>query len=228
VRILVVEDDLKIASFVADGLRQAGYVVDHAPDGEIGLDLATTECYDAAVIDIMLPKMDGLTLIETLRLQDIHTPVIILSAKQSVDDRVRGLQTGSDDYLTKPFAFAELLARVRALIRRGAAPVRANCLTVGDLTMDLLSREVTRSGKRIDLQPREFTLLEYLMRNAGQVVTKTMILDQVWGYHFDPQTNVVDVLVCRLRNKLDKGFTHKLTHTIRGVGYVLKVTQPDA
>jgi two-component system OmpR family response regulator len=222
VRILVVEDDLKIAQFVTDGLKQAGYVVDHATDGQSGLDLATTESYDAAVIDIMLPKLDGLTLIETLRHQNIHTPVIILSAKQSVDDRVRGLQTGSDDYLTKPFAFAELLARVRALIRRGATPVQSSLLTVGDLTLDLLSREVTRSGKRIDLQPREFTLLEYLMRNAGRVVSKTMILDQVWGYHFDPQTNVVDVLVCRLRNKVDKGFRQKLTHTIRGVGYVLK------
>ena len=173
----------------------------------------------------MLPKMDGLTLIEQLRHQDIHTPVIILSARQSVADRVRGLQTGSDDYLTKPFAFAELLARVHALIRRGAAPVQASRLTAGDLTMDLLSREVTRGGRKIDLNPREFTLLEYLMRNAGRVISKTMILDQVWGYHFDPQTNVVDVLVCRLRNKIDKGFSEKMTHTIRGVGYVLKLPE---
>jgi two-component system OmpR family response regulator len=221
-RILVVEDDLKIAQFVTDGLQQAGFVVDRASDGETGFDLASTESYDAAVIDIMLPKMDGLTLIEQLRHQDIHTPVIILSARQSVADRVRGLQTGGDDYLTKPFAFAELLARVQALIRRGAAPVQASRMSVGDLTMDLLSREVTRGGKKIDLNPREFTLLEYLMRNVGRVVSKTMILDQVWGYHFDPQTNVVDVLVCRLRNKIDKGFSEKMTHTIRGVGYVLK------
>ncbi len=221
-RILVVEDDLKIAKFLTEGLQQAGYVVDNAADGETGLHMATTESYDAAVIDIMLPKLDGLSLIEQLRHQNIHTPVIILSARQSVNDRVRGLQTGSDDYLTKPFAFTELLARVQALIRRGATPVRASRMTVGDLTLDLLSREVTRSGKRIDLNPREFTLLEYLMRNAGRVVSKTMILDQVWGYHFDPQTNVVDVLVCRLRNKIDKGFSEKMTHTIRGVGYVLK------
>lgn len=224
-RILVVEDDLKIAQFVTDGLQQSGFVVDRAADGETGLDLASTESYDAAIVDIMLPKMDGLTLIEQLRHQKIHTPVIILSARQAVADRVRGLQTGSDDYLTKPFAFAELLARVQALIRRGAAPVQASRLTVGDLTMDLLSREVTRGGKKIDLNPREFTLLEYLMRNSGRVVSKTMILDQVWGYHFDPQTNVVDVLVCRLRNKIDKGYSDKMTHTIRGVGYLLKV--PD-
>ncbi|MDA8307219.1 MAG: response regulator transcription factor [Deltaproteobacteria bacterium] len=223
-RILVVEDDLKIAQFVTDGLQQAGFVVDRAADGETGFDLASTESYDAAVIDIMLPKLDGLTLIEQLRHQNIHTPVIILSAKQSVADRVKGLQTGSDDYLTKPFAFAELLARVQALIRRGAAPVQASRLTVGDLTMDLLTREVTREGRKIDLNPREFTLLEYLMRNVGRVVSKTMILDQVWGYHFDPQTNVVDVLVCRLRNKIDKGFNDKMTHTIRGVGYVLKLS----
>lgn len=223
-RILVVEDDLKIARFVSDGLQQAGYVVDHAADGEKGLDLAVTESYDAAVIDIMLPKLDGLSLIEKLRLHGINTPVIILSAKQSVDDRVRGFQTGSDDYLTKPFAFAELLARIRALIRRGSAPVQAERLAAGDLVLDLLSREVTRNGKRLDIQPREFTLLEYLMRNSGRVISKTMILDHVWGYHFDPQTNVVDVLVCRLRNKVDKGFQNKMIHTIRGVGYVLKLS----
>jgi two-component system OmpR family response regulator len=224
VRILVVEDDSKIASFVMHGLEQAGYVVDLAADGEDGLHMATTMPYDAAVIDIMLPKLDGLTLIERLRQQSINTPVIILSAKQSVDDRVRGLQIGSDDYLTKPFSFVELLARVQALIRRGGSPPRLSRLTVGDLSLDLLSREVTRSGKRIELQPREFTLLEYLMRNAGRVVSKTMILDQVWGYNFDPQTNVVDTLACRLRNKVDKGFGNKMIHTIRGVGYVLKVT----
>jgi two-component system OmpR family response regulator len=224
VRLLVVEDDLKIARFVTDGLRQAGYVVDKAADGETGLDLAMTGSYDAAVIDIMLPKLDGLALIERLRHRNINTPVIILSARQSVDDRIRGLQTGSDDYLTKPFSFAELLARVQALIRRGAAPVQASRLTAGDLTLDLLSREVLRSNKKIDLQPREFTLLEYLMRNMGRVISKTMILDQVWGYHFDLQTNAVDVLVCRLRNKVDKGFSDKMIHTIRGVGYVLKLS----
>ncbi len=223
-RILVVEDDTKIASFVAQGLKQAGYVVDRAADGEDGLHMAATLPYDAAVIDIMLPKLDGLTLIEELRQQNITTPVIILSAKQSVDDRVRGLQIGSDDYLTKPFSFVELLARIQALIRRGGSAPPLSRLTAGDLVLDLLSREVTRSGKKIELPPREFSLLEYLMRNTGKVVSKTMILDQVWDYHFDPQTNVVDVLACRLRNKIDKGFPNKIIHTIRGIGYVLKVT----
>ncbi|MFZ0945332.1 MAG: response regulator transcription factor [Syntrophobacteraceae bacterium] len=221
-RILVVEDDAKIAAFVSNGLKQAGYVVDHAEDGLAGLHLAMMESYDAAVIDIMLPKLDGLSLIEEIRKHKIYTPVIILSAKQSVDDRIRGLQTGSDDYLTKPFAFTELLARIQALIRRGGSPVQMSRLTTGDISVDLLSREVLRAGAKIELQSREFTLLEYLMRNAGRVVSKAMILDQVWGYDFDPQTNVVDVLVCRLRNKIDKDFPIKMIHTIRGVGYVLK------
>ncbi|MGO8942458.1 MAG: response regulator [Syntrophobacteraceae bacterium] len=221
-RILVVEDDAKIAAFVSNGLKQAGYVVDHAEDGLAGLHLAMMESYDAAVIDIMLPKLDGLSLIEEIRKHKIYTPVIILSAKQSVDDRIRGLQTGSDDYLTKPFAFTELLARIQALIRRGGSPVQMSRLTTGDISVDLLSREVMRAGAKIELQSREFTLLEYLMRNAGRVVSKAMILDQVWGYDFDPQTNVVDVLVCRLRNKIDKDFPIKMIHTIRGVGYVLK------
>jgi len=223
-RILVVEDDAKIAAFVTNGLKQAGYVVDHAEDGLAGLHLAMMESYDAAVIDIMLPKLDGLSLIEEIRKHKIYTPVIILSAKQSVDDRIRGLQTGSDDYLTKPFAFTELLARIQALIRRGGSPVQMSRLTTGDIALDLLSREVMRAGAKIELQSREFTLLEYLMRNAGRVVSKAMILDQVWGYAFDPQTNVVDVLVCRLRNKIDKDFPIKMIHTIRGVGYVLKLS----
>lgn len=223
-RILVVEDDSKIAAFVSNGLKQAGYVVDHATDGLAGLHLAMMEPYDAAVIDIMLPKLDGLSLIEEIRKHKIYTPVIILSAKQSVDDRIRGLQTGSDDYLTKPFAFTELLARIQALIRRGGSPVQMSRLTTGDISLDLLSREVIREGAKIELQSREFTLLEYLMRNAGRVVSKAMILDQVWGYDFDPQTNVVDVLVCRLRNKIDKDFPAKMIHTIRGVGYVLKLS----
>jgi DNA-binding response OmpR family regulator len=223
-RILVVEDDAKIAAFVTNGLKQAGYVVDHAEDGLAGLHLAMMESYDAAVIDIMLPKLDGLSLIEEIRKHKIYTPVIILSAKQSVDDRIRGLQTGSDDYLTKPFAFTELLARIQALIRRGGSPVQMSRLTTGDISVDLLSREVMRAGAKIELQSREFTLLEYLMRNAGRVVSKAMILDQVWGYAFDPQTNVVDVLVCRLRNKIDKDFPIKMIHTIRGVGYVLKLS----
>jgi two-component system OmpR family response regulator len=221
-RILVVEDDPKINSFVANGLKQAGYVVDQAADGNFGLQLALMGVYDAAVVDIMLPERDGLSLIEEIRRRQIKTPVIILSAKRSVDDRVKGLQTGSDDYLTKPFAFSELLARIQALIRRRDDGVPANILKVQDLTVDLLRREVRRAGKRIDLQPREFTLLEYLVRNAGRVVSKTMILEHVWDYHFDPQTNVVDVLVCRLRNKVDRDFETKMIQTIRGVGYVLR------
>ncbi len=222
-RILVVEDDPKIASFVVMGLKQAGFVVDHAMDGEDGLHMASTGLYDVAVIDIMLPKLDGLGLIEALRAQKINTPIIILSAKHSVDDRVKGLQTGSDDYITKPFAFSELLARIHALIRRGGSTVRSTRLTVGDLSIDLLTREVLRAGRKIALQPREFVLLEYLMRNAGRVVSKTMVLEHVWDYHFDPQTNVVDVLVCRLRGKVEGNFDEKMIHTIRGVGYVLKV-----
>ncbi len=222
-RILLVEDDLRIATFIINGFKQAGYVVDHATDGQEGLHMAVSKTYDVAVIDIMLPKLDGLSLIENLRIQNINTPVLILSAKQSVDDRVKGLQTGSDEYLTKPFAFTELLARVQALIRRGVSPMQITCLTVGDLSLDLFHREVARSGQAIELRPREFTLLEYLMRNVGRVVSKTMILEHVWDYHFDPQTNVVDVLVCRLRNKVDKGYREKMIHTIRGVGYVLKV-----
>ncbi len=221
-RILLVEDDQKIAQFVRKGLQEAGFAVDHAPDGVEGLHLALGEPYDAAVVDIMLPHMDGLELIEAMRKKKIKTPVIILSAKRSVEDRVKGLQTGGDDYLVKPFSFAELLARVQALIRRSASESEPTGLTVGDLSIDLLKREVRRGETVLELQPREFTLLEYLMRNAGRVVSKTMILEHVWEYDFDPQTNVVDVLVCRLRNKLDKGFDQKLLHTVRGVGYVLK------
>ena len=223
-RILLVEDDLKIASFVVKGLKEAGFAVDHAQDGKEGLYLALTEPYDAAIIDIMLPKLDGLSLIEGLRRKKINTPVIILSAKRSIDDRVKGLQTGSDDYLTKPFAFSELLARVQALIRRSSRTLEPTSLSVGELSVDLLTREVTRTGTKIELQPHEFALLEYLMRNAGRVLSKTMILEHVWDYNFDPQTNVVDVLVCRLRNKVDRDFENKMIHTIRGVGYVLKVS----
>ena len=223
-RILLVEDDLNIASFISKGLKEAGFAVDHAADGEDGLCLALAEPYDAAIIDIMLPKLDGLHLIEKLRQQKINTPVLILSAKRSVDDRVKGFQIGGDDYLTKPFSFSELLARVQALIRRATKATEPTSLTVGDLSMELLTREVARTRKTFDLQPREFALLEYLMRNAGRVVSKTMILEHVWDYNFDPQTNVVDVLVCRLRNKVDRGFDEKMIHTIRGVGYVLKVS----
>ena len=222
-RILLIEDDLKIASFVLKGLKESGFAVDHAADGEEGLHLAVNEPYDAAVIDIMLPNLDGLTLIEELRRQNVNTPVIILSAKRSVDDRVKGLQRGGDDYLTKPFAFSELLARVQALIRRATGASEPTSLAVGELYMDLLTREVRRGDKKIDLQPREFALLEYLMRNAGRVVSKTLIMEHLWDYSFDPQTNVVDVLVCRLRNKADRDFHEKMIHTIRGIGYVLKL-----
>jgi two-component system OmpR family response regulator len=224
-RILLVEDDIKIASFIIKGLRSAGYAVDHASDGEEGLDLALTEPYDMAVIDIMLPKRDGLSLIKQLREQKVNTPALILSAKGSVDDRVKGLETGADDYLTKPFAFSELLARVQALIRRASGVSDPTRLTVGDLSVNLLTREVIREGKNIVLQPLEFSLLEYLMRHAGRIVSKTMIMEHVWDYHFDPQTNVVEARISRLRDKIDNGFEKKLIHTIRGVGYVLKETQ---
>jgi two-component system, OmpR family, response regulator len=219
-RILVVEDDAKIASFVVNGLKQSGFAVDRCADGENALAVATTTEYDAAIIDIMLPKLDGLSLVRQLRKEGVRVPVIILSAKATVDDRIKGLQAGGDDYVTKPFAFSELLARVQALIRRSTNASEPTRLTVGNLTLDLLNREVSRGGERIELQAREFSLLEYLMRHAGRVVTKTMIMEHIWDYSFDPQTNVVDVLVCRLRNKIDR--EKNLVHTIRGVGYVLK------
>ncbi|BDD94285.1 MULTISPECIES: response regulator transcription factor [unclassified Pandoraea] len=221
-RILVVEDDRKIGAFVITALEQSGFAVDHAEDGVNGLDLALSASYDAAVIDIMLPRLDGLSIIEALRRQGVATPVIILSAKRTVDDRVKGLQMGGDDYLTKPFALAELLARLQALIRRATGTTEPARLVVGELVLDLLTREAKRCGQRLDLQPRELSLLEYLMRNVGRPVSKSMILEHVWDYTFDPQTNVVDVLVCRLRNKIDRDFPVKLIHTIRGVGYVLK------
>ena len=221
-RALVVEDDAKIAAFITIGLKQAGFVVDQVADGAAGLALALTEPYAVAVIDLMLPQLDGLSLIEEVRRRQVNTPMLILSAKRSVDDRVKGLQTGGDDYLTKPFAFAELLARVQALIRRASGVTEPTRLKVGDLTLDLLTREVTRAGERLELQPREFALLEYLMRNAGRVISKTLILSHVWDYHFDPQTNVVDVLVSRLRSKVDKNHSEKYIQTLRGVGYVLR------
>jgi two-component system, OmpR family, response regulator len=222
VRILVVEDDGKIASFVLNGLKQNGFSVDHAADGEQALALLQAVTYDAAVLDLMLPKIDGLSVLRRLRQDKNRIPVLILSAKASVDSRVSGLQAGGDDYLTKPFAFTELLARIHALIRRATQIAEPASLSTGDLSMDLLSREVTRAGQRIELQSREFALLELLMRNPGRPITKTMILEHVWDYSFDPQTNVVDVLVHRLRAKLDKDFAVKLIQTIRGVGYVLK------
>jgi two-component system OmpR family response regulator len=221
-RVLVIEDDGKIASFVINGLKQNGFGVDHASDGERGLAMAGVVTYDIVVLDIMLPKLDGLSLLRQLRQEKIQTPVLILSAKASVDDRVKGLQAGGDDYLTKPFAFSELLARVQALIRRATHITEPAKLSAGDLTMDLLTREVARNGQKIELQSREFALLELLLRHPGRVVTKTMILEHVWDYSFDPQTNVVDVLVHRMRAKVDKDFPAKLIQTIRGVGYVLK------
>jgi two-component system OmpR family response regulator len=222
-RILVAEDDDVIAGFVAQGLREAGFAVDVAATGPDGLRKALDGGYDAAVIDVMLPGLDGLALIEQLRAKKVRTPVLILSARHSVDDRVRGLQAGGDDYLTKPFAFAELLARVQALLRRAAGAPEPTRLVLGDLSLDLLSRKVERAGQSLDLRPREFALLEYLMRHPGRVLSKTMILSHVWGYSFDPGTNVVDVLVSRLRDKVDEGFATKLIHTVRGAGYVLKL-----
>jgi two-component system, OmpR family, response regulator len=221
-RILVVEDDSKIASFIVKGLKQSGFIVDHAADGEAGLLRARTQSYDALVLDLMLPKLDGLSVLRRLREEGIRAPVIILSARASVDDRILGLQAGGDDYLTKPFAFSELLARLQALIRRATQTAEPTKLSVGDLSMDLLTREVRRGGRVIELPAKEFALLEYLMRQPGRVLTKTLILERIYDYNFDPQTNVVDVLIHRLRAKVDKDFPVKLIHTIRGVGYVLK------
>jgi two-component system OmpR family response regulator len=223
VRVLVVEDDRSIADFVAAGLRQEGYAVDVADNGVEGLELARAEPYDAAIIDVMLPRLDGLSLVTALRRAGVTTPVLFLSARHSVDDRVKGLQTGGDDYLTKPFAFPELLARVQALTRRGQRSLEPTELTLADLRLDRLTRRVERGGVPIDLRPREFALLEYLMRNPGRVLSKAMIVSQVWDYSFDTGTNAVDVLVYRLRDKIDKRFEPKLLHTVRGVGYVLKV-----
>ncbi len=221
-RLLLIEDDIKIAAFVIKGLKEAGFVVEHASDGITGLQLALNSSYDAAVIDIMLPELNGLTIIDELRQRRIKLPVIILSAKRSIDERVAGLQAGGDDYLTKPFAFSELLARIQALIRRATNTPEPTGITVGDLSIDLLTRAVMRAGKSIMLQPREFSLLEYLARNAGRVVSKTMIMEHVWDYNFDPQTNVVESRICRLRDKIDKGFDRSMIHTVRGMGYVLK------
>ena len=224
-RILVVEDDKKIASFILKGLKEAGFAVDVANDGVDGLHLGMTEPYDAAVVDIMLPGLDGISLIERLRGKRIATPVIILSAKRSVDDRVKGLQSGGDDYMTKPFSFSELLARIHALIRRSTRESEPSTLTAGNLSIDLLARAVRRGEEDVSLPSREFALLEYLIRNKGRIVSKTSILEHVYDYSFDPQTNVVDVLVCRLRNKIDKDFDRKIIHTVRGMGYVLKEEQ---
>jgi len=221
-RILLIEDDDKIGSFVESGLREAGYAVDRVEDGAVGYDRGRGGDYDAAVVDVMLPGMDGLTVIERWRDAGVATPVLILSARQSVDDRVRGLGAGGDDYVTKPFSFSEVLARVQALIRRATRAPEPTTLAAGDVTIDLLAREVRRAGKTIDLQPKEYSLLELLLRHPGRVVSRTSILEHVYGYHFDPQTNVVDVLVSRLRAKIDRDFDEKSIQTVRGVGYVFR------
>jgi two-component system, OmpR family, response regulator len=223
-RVLMVEDDETIAAFVAKGLQEAGFTVDQARDGRTGLQMALDIAYDAAIVDVMLPGLDGLDLVESLRRRGVRTPVLILSARHTVDDRVRGLQAGGDDYLVKPFAFAELLARIQALLRRASGSSEPTRLVVGDLEMDLLTREVRRAGKRIELRPKEQALLEYLMRQAGKVVSKTMILSHVYDYAFDPGTNVVDVLVHRLRDRIDRDFERKMLHTVRGMGYVLRAS----
>ena len=221
-KLLIIEDDREAAAYISKGLSESGYVVDHADEGRSGLFMATTGTYDAIIVDRMLPGMDGLALVAALRAAEIRTPVLILSALGAVDDRVKGLRAGGDDYLVKPFAFAELLARIEALLRRGVGKTTTTNLKVGDLEMDLLTRTVRRGVQEIDLLPREFRLLEYLMRHAGQVVTRTMLLENVWDYHFDPQTNVIDVHVSRLRQKIDKGFARPLLHTVRGAGYCLR------
>lgn len=221
-RLLLIEDDKKIGAFIEKGLKESGFAVDVAHHGIDGLTMILTEPYDVAIIDIMLPGLDGLSIIEKMRGKNILTPVLILSAKQSVDDRVLGLQKGGDDYMVKPFSFNELLARVQALIRRDKSNTKSTMLHVGDLEMDLLKHEVRRNGQKIELPAKEYSLLEYLMRNPDVVVSKTSILEKVYDYGFDPQTNVVDVLVCRLRNKIDKDFTTKMIHTVRGMGYVLR------
>ncbi|MCF1182875.1 response regulator transcription factor [Marichromatium gracile] len=221
-RILLIEDDAQMADYLRKALGEIGAVVDHADDGREGLLQAAGGGYDALIVDRMLPGLDGLAIVRTLRAADDHTPALILSALGEVDDRVEGLRAGGDDYLTKPFAFSELHARLEALLRRGGGEAPETRLRVGDLEMDLLAREVTRGGRAIVLQPREFRLLEYLLRHAGQVVTRTMLLEHVWDYHFDPQTNVIDVHVSRLRAKIDKDFPTPLLHTVRGAGYMIR------
>jgi two-component system OmpR family response regulator len=227
-RILIIEDDREAAAYLVRALDEAGHVADHAADGETGQAMADQGTYDVLVVDRMLPKRDGLSIVESLRARRDPTPVLILSALGQVDDRVRGLRAGGDDYLTKPFAITELIARVEALARRGRGAEVETRYRVADLELDRLAHRVTRAGKDIDVQPREFRLLEYMMRHAGQVVTRTMLLENVWDYHFDPQTNVIDVHVSRLRSKVDKGFDRSLIHTIRGVGYTLRDGGTDA
>ena len=221
-RLLLVEDDEKIASFVEKGMKSSGFAVDVAPTGTLGLDMALDAPYDTLIVDIMLPEMDGFELIRELRGRGKNTPIIVLSARGRVDDRVKGLEAGADDYLTKPFSFSELLARVQALIRRAGNQTDPVTLSYADLSVDIVTRRVKRGEDLIDLQPLEFSLLEYLLRNRERVVSKTMIMEHVWNYNFDPMTNVVEARICRLRDKIDKGYTDKLIHTVRGAGYVLK------
>lgn len=221
-KIILIEDDKVIADFIIKGMREAGFAIDHAGDGQAGLLAALDKKYDIAIVDLMLPKLDGLSIVSRLRERKINLPVIILSAKRTVDERIVGLQSGADDYITKPFSFSELLARVEALIRRSNNVVETTTLTIQDLTLDLLARTVERGGKKIDLQPKEFALLEYLIRNTGRVVSKTMIMERVWDYNFDPQTNVVEARISKLREKIDKDSDYQLIHTVRGLGYVLK------
>jgi two-component system OmpR family response regulator len=221
-RVLVIEDDHETAQFLQRSLRESGHTVDLAGDGESGLALAREGRYDVLVVDRMLPRRDGLSVVQVLRAEGARTPVLILSALSDVDDRVKGLRAGGDDYLTKPYAYTELLARIEALARRPAPEEQVTRYTVGDLMLDRLSHKVTRADKPIPLQPREFRLLEYLMKHAGQVVTRTMLLENVWDYHFDPQTNVIDVHISRLRGKIDKGFSKPLLHTVRGAGYMIR------
>lgn len=221
-KLLIIEDDQIIADFVTRGMKEAGFSIEHASDGETGFEMALSGKFDLAIVDVMLPGLDGLSVISKLRAKKINMPIIILSAKRSVDERISGLHSGSDDYLTKPFSFSELLARVEALLRRANHVVESSTLSIKDLEIDLLSRSVTRAGKKIDLQPKEFSLLEYLIRNKGRVVSKTMIMERVWDYNFDPGTNVVEARISKLRDKIDKGFNEHLIHTIRGLGYVIK------
>lgn len=221
-RILIIEDDQEAAAFIGKALRESGHTADIAHEGDTGLIMARDENYDVLIVDRMLPNIDGLTIVRTLRQEDLQTPVLILSALGEVDDRVKGLKSGGDDYLTKPFAFSELLARIEVLARRAQPEEQKTTYAVGDLVLDRLSHRVTRGGDVIILQPREYRLLEYLMKHAGQVVTRTMLLEGVWDYHFDPQTNVIDVHISRLRSKIDKNFDVPLLHTVRGAGYVLR------
>ena len=221
-RILLIEDDMRTAKFIKKGFEQSGFVVEHAGDGQLGLDWMLQSSFDAAIVDVMLPLLDGISLIKKTREASIGTPIIILSAKSSVTDKVYGLQSGGDDYLAKPFSFTELLARVNTLIRRATSTMEPTGISVGSLSIDLLTRKVRREGVDIELCARDFVLLEYLMRNVGRIVSKTMIMEHVWEYNFDPCTNVVEARMCRLRDKVDRNFSTKLIHTVRGLGYVIE------